>query len=450
VEPFASAEDAQTFIIRAVYDTFLRTGEWPRVRDFDIEYGDVLDPFDGVELLCRRLGHEFISCGSPQSENDRIMVRLRALAGLPEAKHDIEHFLCAVRLAARLYREKKGSHEVNVTPGDVRGECKLEEEQLKRAFALLQSSEVSAGGSVAAIRVGHIARKLADVSSIDDYFNRLKADDARRLALASANVARPGKPPRPQPLAVDRLFLSHAADDATLANYLADTLRKGSPKLNVFVASRVGDIPTGEEWLAKIRSELKRADAYLVLLTPVSITRKWIWYETGAAWWSEKRLIPVVAAGLKKSDVPLPLGAHQALSLDEPADVAQLARDIGSDIDDPVAFCDGLRAIYRTRPEPPKTDEEWKSVDVDGRSFAWDGPLYQLDERDEGVPTPPGLIEALKAAQLTAQYGPVGNLRRYRAQGFVPVYETDRRTWRRSLLSVDDGDQILLVRPNGA
>ena len=450
MKPFTSVEDAQAFIVRTAYDQFRKTGEWPRVRDFDIEYGDVLDPFDGVELLCRRLGHERVGCGSPQSENDRITVRLPALAELPEAKDDVGHFLCAVRLAAGRYREKKGSHEVSVTPEDVRTECGLDEEAVKRAFALLQLSEVSAGGSVAQIRVGHIASKLANVATIDDYFTRLGADDARRMALSGLSVHRPAKAARSEPQVVGRLFLSHAADDATLANYLADALRRGLTGLNVFVASRAGDIPTGEEWLAKIRAELKRADAYLVLLTPASITRRWLWYETGAAWWSEKRLIPVVAAGLAKSDVPLPLGAHQALWLDEPGEVAQLARDIGSRIESPEAFCDGLRAIYRERPEPRAADEEWEGVEVDGRFFAWDGPMHQLAMRDEGIPTPAGVIEALKAAHLTPQYGLLGNLLGYRSQGFLPVYETDRRGWRRRLLLPEQGDQLLLVRPNGA
>ncbi len=353
MEPFASVEDAQAFIVRTAYEHFRRTGEWPRVRDFDIDYGEALDPRGGVEWLCRQLGHERIGCGSPQSESDRVTVRLRALAELPGAKDDVENFLCTVRLCARRYRETKGSREIYVTPEDVRTECALGEEAVKRAFVLLQLSEVSAGGSAAQVRVAHVASKLADVAGIDEYFARLDAEDARRMSLSALNVTRPPKPARPQPIVVRSLFLSHAADDATLANYLADALRKGLHGLNVFVASRAGDIPTGEEWLAKIRSELRRADAYLVLLTPASITRKWLWYETGAAWWSEKRLIPVVAAGLAKGDVPLPLGAHQALSLDDPAEVAQLAQDIGSNIDRPEEFCDGLRAIYRGRPEPP-------------------------------------------------------------------------------------------------
>lgn len=445
----ASVADAQEFIVRTAYEQFRRTGEWPRVRDFDIDYGDALDPLGGVELLCRQLGHERIGCGSPQSENDRVTVRLRALAQLPEAQEDIENFLCAVRLCARRYRERKGGQEIMVTPDDVRAECQLKEETVKRALALLQLSEITAGGSASAVRIAHTASKLTDVASIDDYFGRLEAEDARRMALTALSIPRPVRPARPQPLVVGWLFLSHAADDATLANYLADALRKGLPGLNVFVASRAGDIPTGEEWLAKIRSELKRADAYLVLLTPASITRKWLWYETGAAWWSEKRLIPVVAAGLAKSDVPMPLGAHQALSLDEPTDVAQLARDIGTNINSPEEFCDGLRVIYRERPEPPEIEDEWKGVEVDGRFFAWDGPLHRLALRDEGIPTPAGVIEALKAARLTAQYGLISDLRTYRSQGFLPMYETDRQTWRRKLLLPEYGDQLLLVRPDG-
>ncbi len=442
-----STEDAQAFIVRTAYEHFRRTGEWPRVRDFDIQYGDALDPFGGVELLCRQLGHERIGCGSPQSEHDRVTVRLRGLADLPEAKADVESFICAVRLCAKRYREANGQ-QVYVTPEDIRTECGLDEGGAKRAFALLDFSDVTAGGGPTQRLLSHTASKLADVASIEDYFARVDAHEARRMALTDMNVRRPAKPQQPKPGAVGRLFLSHADLDATIANYLSDALRKGRPDLKVFVASRPGDIPTGDEWLAVIRSELRQADAYLVLLTPVSITRRWVWYESGAAWWSEKRLIPVVAAGLGKADVPLPVGAHQILSLDDPEEVAQLARDIGSRIDDADAFCSGLQAIYRTRPESRDTDNEWKGVEVDGRFFAWDGPLHHLQDRPPVV-APPAVPEALRTAGAEPDFVHRLNVRKVLANGFIQVFETDRNAWTRELLEPGNGDRVLLVRPAG-
>ena len=37
---------------------------------------------------------------------------------------------------------------------------------------------------------------------------------------------------------------------------------------------------------------------FVVLLTPRSIVRPWVWYESGVAWLSGRRTLPVVAGGL--------------------------------------------------------------------------------------------------------------------------------------------------------
>jgi hypothetical protein len=115
--------------------------------------------------------------------------------------------------------------------------------------------------------------------------------------------------------------------------------------MDVFVASAPGQIPTGDEWLSRIKRALKEADTYLILLTPISIERRWLWFETGAAWMSERRLLPVAACGLPKEQVPLPLGAHQVLSLHLEGDVKQLFRDLRLAVQDVSKFMSDVETI---------------------------------------------------------------------------------------------------------
>ena len=93
MEPFKRSEDAQQFILQQAYELFRRTGAWPRTRDLDLQYGDLLDQVGGIEILTQQLGVELISSGSPTNPNDFTMVRLRGLARVPEAQQDLEKFV---------------------------------------------------------------------------------------------------------------------------------------------------------------------------------------------------------------------------------------------------------------------------------------------------------------------------------------------------------------------
>jgi len=100
-----------------------------------------------------------------------------------------------------------------------------------------------------------------------------------------------------------RIFISHATIDAPIATQVAEIIRRCDPAAHVFVASRPGDIAAGQEWPGAIQAELRAATAYVVILTPSSVSRPWVWFETGAAWMSDKLLVPVLAGGLSRGEV---------------------------------------------------------------------------------------------------------------------------------------------------
>jgi hypothetical protein len=108
-------------------------------------------------------------------------------------------------------------------------------------------------------------------------------------------------------------------------------------------------------------------------------------------------------------------------------------------------------AILARRSAP--VSERWCGVAVDGRYFAWSGPvLHRLVDRP-AAPSPAGLEDALRNIRMTPRFGRIEKLRNHVAKGRLQVFETDQRTWRRALLLSGDGEQVLLVfetlRPKG-
>ena len=442
MEPFKSLEDAQRFLEERAYEHFRAAGMWPRTRDFDLEYYELLDPLGGLQLVCRRVGHERITCGSTASEHDRIILRWRALMECSAARDDLENFLAAVRLGAERYHAARGG-DVALQVSDLVKELKIDEAAAKRVIALmLEGNSITRGGGGGSVSLAHQISRMRGVPTLEEYLARVEADVERRQALARDERGED----RPVPKPPKRIFLSHAAADAALAHHLANVLRQGDDGLQVFVASKAGDIPTGADWLATIEAELDQADTYVLLLTPRSVERLWFWYESGAAWMSERPFIPLTAAGLAKGDVPYPLGAKQTLSLEEPSEVEQLARDLGIAIPDPASFCATVRELSKALPHAAATP--FRGVTVDERFFDWEGPFQKLDEWDP-VPAPEGLFPALQAAGLEARFTTHPKLRDSLAVGWVRVHQTDRRTWRRDVLMPGHGDQVLLVRARG-
>lgn len=153
------------------------------------------------------------------------------------------------------------------------------------------------------------------------------------------------------------------------------------------MASVPGHIPTGNDWLDKIRAELRAADAYIVLLSERSIDRPWIWFETGAAWFSERRLVPVVLPGFEKVDIPQPLAAHQALSLNVQREVEQLAQDLGIAFPDPGSVVESIRRLCAARPRKADTAPSIQQL-PDGSIVAPDfvlGPLPSAEISADAV-----------------------------------------------------------------
>jgi hypothetical protein len=239
------------------------------------------------------------------------------------------------------------------------------------------------------------------------------------------------------------VYIIHAATDAKIAALIKSELERLLPERKVFVASRPGDIPTGAEWLTEIQTNLRQAKVFVILLTPRSVARPWVWYEAGVAWHSDQRRLPVVVGELDLGNIPYPLGASQALQLSDPEHAAQFFRDLGCQLEDPVVFTVLLEEAAK---ESLSADDAsaWTGIGLDGVFYEWHGPLQRLQDRDAVLP-PRGLLDALRNAGLTPTWGSAEKLSHYFEKGRMQVFQTDRRAWKRPVWQSSNGKSVLLV-----
>lgn len=117
------------------------------------------------------------------------------------------------------------------------------------------------------------------------------------------------------------IFLSHSTGDLPIAEALKNLLEDlfGKHRVRVDFSSDQeagGGIPPGGLWLPWITERITRADKTYVLLTPSSMKKPWVLWESGAAAGvalASKRpnaVVPITF-GISDADVPSPLRATQ-------------------------------------------------------------------------------------------------------------------------------------------
>ena len=240
------------------------------------------------------------------------------------------------------------------------------------------------------------------------------------------------------------VFLSHAATDEPIVRVLHDEItRIFANGVEVFATSVPGKVAPGADWLENVNAQLRRASAVIVLVTPVSLNRPWIWFEVGASWSKmedgQGRILPVCVPEVDKATLPEPLRRLQAMSLDRAAEtklVFQTLVDLfgfgslrgfrHSTIkaklpryrDLPVAESDLRSGVVYNGPYEGYSDEELREVLVDEfldpawrdarRQWPEDqnfrGALIHYREVDDRVQLPPGTAHRLLTDTATRRY----------------------------------------------
>jgi TIR domain-containing protein len=168
------------------------------------------------------------------------------------------------------------------------------------------------------------------------------------------------------------LFISHAASDAEFANAVKQEIEKVFANgVNVFCTSSPGAITVGRDWLSDIEEKLAVAQGIIVIITPVSIERPWVWFEVGATWAKgragECRIYPLYTAEIELSNLPSPLDRLQALSMAKAADLRLLFEALISQFG--FGKISSFRASNITARIPKYKDVKVADTDLNEKSF---------------------------------------------------------------------------------
>ena len=123
------------------------------------------------------------------------------------------------------------------------------------------------------------------------------------------------------------IFISYVHEDHDIAAGIGDLLRSEGCK-NVFFTGDEWLLYAGEVWLERIREELTSAKVVLCLFSPCAMGRQWVHFEAGAAWLTNKALIPVCIRGLTVEDLRIPYAGIQGVTLVDHSSAYYLVRSI--------------------------------------------------------------------------------------------------------------------------
>ena len=122
------------------------------------------------------------------------------------------------------------------------------------------------------------------------------------------------------------IFISFIHEEGEIAEALQAFINESYQSQKVFLSSDQWQVFAGEDWLQRIRDELKSARVVILLLSKRSVVRPWVNFEAGAAWLTDKKIIPACIGDLDKGDLQKPYSNLQALNL--PADAYFLLTSI--------------------------------------------------------------------------------------------------------------------------
>jgi hypothetical protein len=117
-----------------------------------------------------------------------------------------------------------------------------------------------------------------------------------------------------------KIFLSHYNKDKALAEVIASTISRITVKrIDVWFSSDLapsGGLQPGAVWFDEIKKRLEQSKAIVPLLTPASMYRPWIYYESGFGAAKHNCEVIPVCIGIKDlAQVPLPLSLYQCYIL---------------------------------------------------------------------------------------------------------------------------------------
>jgi hypothetical protein len=128
----------------------------------------------------------------------------------------------------------------------------------------------------------------------------------------------------------DRLFISHAAADKSLADLFQRLLiLSGFPRERIFYSSsRATGIPAGRGSRDYLKQTLRGQPFVMELITQTFMRRPMCLMELGAAWALDLPTFPIVVPPLRREEVVAQIGDVQLPQLGEPRELDELFDDL--------------------------------------------------------------------------------------------------------------------------
>lgn len=119
----------------------------------------------------------------------------------------------------------------------------------------------------------------------------------------------------------NNIFISHCVDDAEIARLVSNKLKKLSLyQIHTWYSSSdswgEGFTP-GDVWFTRICDEITNSKALIVILTPNSINRPWIYFESGIAKGCPSNRVVPLCVGISKDEIKPPLSNLQLFQLSD-------------------------------------------------------------------------------------------------------------------------------------
>ena len=155
------------------------------------------------------------------------------------------------------------------------------------------------------------------------------------------------------------VFISFVHEDERVATALQQYLGSNFGVHDVFISSDQWKVYAGEDWLARIKAELQSARVVVLMLSRRSSRRPWVNFEAGAAWLSDKVIVPVCYGNMTVELLPRPYSSLQALRL--PSDLYYLLTSIAHHLGvsaAPPPVPRGLREAARAVRDPNRSPTE--------------------------------------------------------------------------------------------
>ncbi len=123
------------------------------------------------------------------------------------------------------------------------------------------------------------------------------------------------------------IFISHIATEHSEATAIKEYVEKLYPNtVDVFISTSWDSIAPGDDWFKKIEEAINSCEITFVLCSPESVSRPWIFFETGAAWFSKKKVIPLCHKGMTPNGLPAPMVRLQGVDVNAGEKTPFLAR----------------------------------------------------------------------------------------------------------------------------